>query len=285
MMTTIKNFDSDFSITDESLGQVQRTDCKLLLEIDAGEISYALLSSKNNRFLVFKSYEYDSTENLNELINIDEFLNCKEYEQVVFSIVNAKSTLVPNAFYDDEKKADLLLFNHPIEADESIAKDDFRFFDAKNIFAVKDDLIHFIEKNFNNPSLHHCSTSLIESLLLRNKNRKQPIVNANMHQHQFELTVIENNQLLFYNALPCPTAEDFIYYLLFMFEQLELNPESVALELSGKIQNNSAFHTIAKKYIRNVNFASRTINHEFSYGFENLPPHHHLSLFDLSLCV
>lgn len=283
-MTAIKNLSPLFSITDESLIQVHVNTCKLLIEIDNGEFSFAILNNKSNRFLAYRSYEYENRDTIDEILFNDDLLQQKEFDKTVFSIVNEKSTLVPNAFYDDEKKTELLLFNHEIEADESIARDDFRLFEAKNIFAINDDILHFIEKNFQNPLIHHCSTPLIESTLLRNKNRSQPYVNANIHKKQFELTVIDNNQLQYYNAFHCNTTEDFIYYILFMYEQLELNAETVALELSGKIQRHSPFHAIAARYIRNVEFAARSVNSEFSYGFENLPSHFCPSLFELNLC-
>lgn len=284
-MTTIKNIEPAFSVTDESIEQVQLHACKLLVELDATELSFTVLYNKTNRFLVFKSYSYDTVDALTEIVKADEFLKVKTYQQVVFSIVNAKSTLVPNAFYDAEKKTELLLFNHTVAHDESIATDDFRFFDAKNIFAVNDDLIHLIETNFAKAAIRHCSTPLIESLLLKHKNKNDAVVCANVHNKQFELVVLKNNQLLFYNAFDCATSEDFIYYIMFAYEQLELNPELVALEISGKTEKNSSYHTITKKYIRHVNFSTRYTDHQFSYGFENLPAHQYQTLFDLNLCV
>lgn len=284
-MSEFKTVAPVISIVDESLEVVGLNNCQLFVELDATDIAFALRFIKTGRFIAFKSYNYDSLETLNEIFDGDVLLAHKTFTTVIFSIVNLKSTLIPDALYDAEKKTELLLFNHTIEHDESIAADDFRFFDAKNIYAVNDDLIHVIETKFDKAIIRHCSTPLIESLLLKHKNQNDAVVCANIHNKQFELAVIKNNQLLFYNAFDCPTSEDFIYYIMFMYEQLELNPELVALEISGKTDKNSSYHTITKKYIRHVNFVSRNLNYEFSYGFENLPNHQYQILFDLNLCV
>ena len=63
---------------------------------------------------------------------------------------------------------------------------------------------------------------------------------------------IANQKLLLYNTFEYQTKEDFIYYLLFTAEQLQLNPEIFQLKLFGKISKENELYQIAYKYIRNV---------------------------------
>jgi hypothetical protein len=55
-----------------------------------------------------------------------------------------------------------------------------------------------------------------------------------------------------FNTFDYKSPEDFIYYILFAAEQLQLNPEYFQLELLGKIAENDALYNIAYQYIRNV---------------------------------
>ncbi|MBL4643407.1 MAG: DUF3822 family protein, partial [Flavobacteriaceae bacterium] len=48
--------------------------------------------------------------------------------------------------------------------------------------------------------------------------------------------------------------EDFIYYILFTAEQLQLNPEELLLFFIGDIEEESELYHIAYQYIRNVDF-------------------------------
>ena len=68
----------------------------------------------------------------------------------------------------------------------------------------------------------------------------------------FEISVIQNQKLLLFNSFDYQTPEDFIYYVLFTAEQLNMNPEKFLLELIGAIDTESEFFKIAYKYIRNV---------------------------------
>jgi hypothetical protein len=58
--------------------------------------------------------------------------------------------------------------------------------------------------------------------------------------------------LLFFNSFDYQTKEDFIYYLLFTTEQLNLNPEYIKLQLLGDISEESEWFEMAYTYIRNV---------------------------------
>ena len=46
----------------------------------------------------------------------------------------------------------------------------------------------------------------------------------------------------------------FIYYILFTYEQLELDPNEVALNLTGNIEEDSELYKIAYTYIKDISF-------------------------------
>ena len=86
--------------------------------------------------------------------------------------------------------------------------------------------------------------------LSRNKPSKTMWVH--FAKDHFEIFVIENQKLLLYNSFNYNTPEDFLYYILFTAEQLNMNPDNFDLELIGNITINSEFYKLAYKYIRNV---------------------------------
>jgi hypothetical protein len=78
----------------------------------------------------------------------------------------------------------------------------------------------------------------------------------NIETSHFEIITAANNALKFYNRFDYNTKEDFIYYLLFTAEQLELNPEEFPLILMGAIDESDERYKIVYKYIRNVSILS-----------------------------
>ena len=59
---------------------------------------------------------------------------------------------------------------------------------------------------------------------------------------------------MFYNIFEYETKEDFIYYILFTLEQLELSPEETNISIMGAINEQSELYEILYTYIRNISF-------------------------------
>ncbi len=76
----------------------------------------------------------------------------------------------------------------------------------------------------------------------KNNDDKKMIVNFN--PGHFEIIVVQNQKLLLFNSFDYQTPEDFLYYLLFTAEQLNMNPENFKLELLVTIaEENNSFST------------------------------------------
>jgi hypothetical protein len=103
---------------------------------------------------------------------------------------------------------------------------------------------------------------LVQRLLELSKNNDDRKMFVHVSDSHFEIVVVQNQQLLLFNTFDYKTPEDFIYYILFAAEQLQLNPEHFQLELLGKIAENDSLYNIAYQYIRNVSLldVSNVIN-------------------------
>jgi hypothetical protein len=88
----------------------------------------------------------------------------------------------------------------------------------------------------------------------------------------------DGGQLIYCNAFHFMTPEDIAYYLIFVFEQLNLNPEEVGLTLLGNIDRYSPVYDLLFRYIRNIEFAGRNESFGYSYLFNEIPDHFYYSL-------
>ena len=79
-------------------------------------------------------------------------------------------------------------------------------------------------------------------------------VYVNVSSKSFDVVVIQNKKLQFSNSFEFETKEDFIYYILFTFEQLNLDVEKVKLYFTGDIELESEIYNSTYQYIRNVFF-------------------------------
>jgi hypothetical protein len=135
------------------------------------------------------------------------------------------------------------------------------------------------------PQIHHHSSVFIESFLLIKRHSIEPMqVFVNVHSGFFDMVVIHDRKLRFHNSFAYSTAEDFIYFVLFVFEQLKLLPEKVLVTLSGEILKNSAIYEIMYKYIRNLDFAVPIAQVNDSYILQDVAAYQYQTLFNTILC-
>ena len=66
--------------------------------------------------------------------------------------------------------------------------------------------------------------------------------------------VLKDSEILFYNNFEHQTKEDFIYYILFTLEQLELSTEKTNILITGDINEQSDLYKILYTYVRNIGF-------------------------------
>ena len=83
-----------------------------------------------------------------------------------------------------------------------------------------------------------------------------------------QVIAIKNQKLVLYNSFDYQSSEDFIYYLLFVLDQLEINNETASINLTGEIKKDALIYSMLYKYIQNLSFGERPENLKFSYIFE-----------------
>ena len=193
------------------------------------------------------------------------------------------ATLIPAPLFDIKERESYLQFNQVLDAGDVVISDNIRTADAFNVFSVPSELYTAVAAL--HPRIHHHSSVLVESLLLLNRHNINPMqVFVNVHSGFFDMAVINERKLLFYNSFAYNTAEDFIYFVLFVFEQLKLLPEKVLVTLSGQVIKNSAIYDIMYKYIRNVAFAGPIGQVTESYILQDIAAYQYQTLFNTILC-
>jgi hypothetical protein len=119
-------------------------------------------------------------------------------------------------------------------------------------------------------------------------NSKKEKALSSLHVHilpsSFQFIAIKGQKLELYNSFSYQSSEDFIYYLLFVLDQLGINNEEASISLTGNVEKNSVIYSILHKYIKTLTFGKRPENLKFSYILEEIPSHFHSALFNQYLC-
>lgn len=194
---------------------------------------------------------FDVQKELRELMQQEGILDYA-YSGVVVIHRNNLFSLVPGALFDKNELANYLKFNARILANDLIEYDEISNYDLVNVYVPFMNINNYIYELFGAFDFMHSGTVLIQALLNSHSGGKEPVCYVHAGEHDMDIMVLSQKQLLFYNSFPYTTKEDFIYYLLFTMEQLKLDPGSVKTRLFGDIEEGDEIYTICYEYIQHL---------------------------------
>lgn len=252
---------------------------ELSIQISLSGLSFCILQRDTHTIMSLKEVSFEKKLNpievldqLKHLFNT-ESVTQNTYEAITIIHGNELSTLVPKPLFNEDCIADYLKFNSKILVSDFIAHDDIVINDSVNVYVPYININNFIYDQFGAFTFKHVSTVLIEEILHLEKNASTPKVYVNINKNHFETIIVDNAKLILYNTFEYNAPEDFIYYILFATEQLNLNPETFNLVFIGDVSKQDALYAIAYKYIRNVSFGNRNETYEYletpKYNYSN----------------
>ncbi|WP_299554347.1 DUF3822 family protein [Seonamhaeicola sp.] len=246
------------------------TNQQLSIQLSLNGLSFCILQKDTNTITALKQIEFERKLNPLELLDkLKGIFHSEALLQNNFDIVcvihdNELSTLVPRPLFKEDTLADYLKFNSKILKSDYITHDEVLLSESVCVYVPYININNYLIDKFGAFTFKHISTVLIESILQLEKNAETTKVYVNVSADHFELIIIENAKLLFYNTFEYTTKEDFIYYILYTAEQLNLNPEVFNLVFIGDIDKDDEFYKIAYRYVRHVDFGSRNDAFRFS---------------------
>ncbi|MBC5842814.1 DUF3822 family protein [Flavobacterium sp. F-380] len=231
---------------------------KLSIQVSLNGLSFCCFDTLNGTITSFNELHFDP---FHKDIKIEElfanaFIENNElqdsYDEVLIIHSNNLSTLVPTPLFDENYLGSYLQYNTKVFETDFFAFDNLHNYDINTVYIPYVNINNFFIDKFGTFDYKHSNSILVNKLLDHSKNGEEKKMSVHFNQDHFEIVVIQNKKILLFNSFDYLTPEDFIYYVLFTAEQLNLNPENFSLELIGAIDQDSDYFKIAYKYVRNV---------------------------------
>lgn len=257
---------------------------ELSIQISLSGLSFCILQRDTKTITFLKDYDFERKLNPHELLDKVKHLFSTEpflksnFANVQVLHVNELSTFVPKPLFDETCLADYLKFNSKILKSDFIAFDAIEINDTVNVYVPYVNINNFIYDLFGSFTYKHISTILIEQVLAIEKNANNVKVYINVNKHHFEMVVIDKSKLILYNTFEYTTKEDFIYYILFAAEQLQLNPEMFELNFMGDIDSKDELYVMTYKYVQFVFFGKRQDHYKFNLSAQPKSDHSHFAI-------
>jgi hypothetical protein len=231
---------------------------KLAIHVALNSFSYAVVDTLTNTVSSFNEVDFSafpSEKTIEEKLDIifDEHAKLnKKYDEVLVIHDNNYNTFVPKALFDEKFLGSYLQYNSKVFENDFFTHDVLSNYEIHNVYIPYMNINNALLDRFKSFDYKNSNSILVTKLLDLSKNIEEKQVFVHVGKNKFELVVVQNQALLFFNSFDYKTSEDFLYYLLFTAEQLDLNPEVFKLYLLGRIDQENALYKIAYQYVRNV---------------------------------
>jgi len=279
----------EFAFLDETLDINTTQLYHLSIQVSLNGFSLSILDTVRNKYVALKNYPLDKQkgipeDQLKDIFKKDEFLS-RKYKSSSYFFITDKSTLVPLPLFNKEKIKEYLLFNQPLEEHDKIFYNQIKNAGTYTVYSIPVNICEILDKQFPGIKSYHQSVPFIEQILLKN----QPggfdhSTFIHVTPGIFDIAVSQSKKLILYNQFRFRNENDFIYFVLNIFEQLKLNTEKTLLLLSGEITKTSRYYESVKKYIKTIRFEKRDSQFTYSYTFNQIPEHTFIPLLNLYNC-
>lgn len=257
-------------------------DCDLLILSENKYFTYVILNYRDD-FELLREYKQSEEENFTEfhenVLNLDPYLK-SQYKTVSIGISNKRLVLVPGKIFNENQSTHYLENSAPIWTSDQVMVDDIEQQQIKVVYAFRNVILTQYQRQFPNAQHHNALTQYIIGLnkLLRNVAGGYNLFINALYDTMY-VVLYRNNELTFANVYEFSTGEDFLYYVMLIFKEFQLDQESTPTYISGKLDKDSIIHDLLMRYIRNLSFINTIAAPQLT--IEGIPPHLYFDLFSL----
>ncbi len=254
---------------------------------------FATLDNDNFRYLALEEYAIPS---INSDTRQEFFLQLESFirkhpvfnttsTKVYFAYYTPQLVLIPEDFYDEKRKQVYFGFSATMPKDHKLIVERMNILNARGIYAVPDDLTCFLEKNFRGYRLKHHGAALIESTLAAQKLESwQADAVIHIRKDHFEIILLDNQQLAYYQSFSWQAFDDVLYYLFYVLEQHKLDAAKMHVLLMGKLAMDTHEYETLSGFFNKVTLPHRNDVFHYSEKFDSIPSHFYYNLLNLVIC-
>ncbi len=240
----------------------QKNNYKLSIQLALDGFSFLIYDSEKNRIVKEKEVLYTQKENFYDWLKVKliaEDLLKRKYTSTQILFCSEKQTLVPKELAKENKDKDLFVINFPLEKIEMIVSENID--DVVILSAINSDFYNLIKDYF--PKAKWKTTVLF--LLEQEQTQKEWNVKLLLLNNKLHIMVSNKNKLQFYNSFSFQTKDDLLYYILYVFDNLDISVANSSIRLWGnqnycKLMSETLerYHTDVQLVSGNLKIGSKT---------------------------
>lgn len=263
---------------DEEFDAGKSSHYRLTIQFALGGLSYALLDTKGNRLIALEYYQSDLLADSNDIFHTLERsleskgLNNKSFQSVICIVDERLNMLIPEALFKAEDSEKYLGFEFTLPTGY-VTMTDHLPCKAVNLYAMPQNLQSRIVAKWPNVEIIHSTSVFINSI----PKTEDPTVFVNVRNRDFDMVVIKEGRISFFNNFKFNTKDDFAYFLVFAMEQNGLSGQDTPVCFTGLLRPASEIIDLCSRYIMDIRFVEDPHELHISEALKEVPyPYYHI---------
>lgn len=259
--------------------------CTLSVRLSPEEFFYSIYNPTNEKAYSFLSKA--TNENLSMAANVKEALKDSEilkqsYKRVNIMVVTKRFTLIPFELFEDEQAETIFYHNQTRQDNEVVLYNILKKANVVVVFAIDKSVHQQITDQFPDACFYCQASSLTEYFSGRSKLGNNLKMYACLRKNSVDVLCYDRGRILLINNFKCSATSDIIYYLLYVWKELDFSQERDELHLTGMFTDKEGLVNGLKKFVRQLFVINP--NSEFSLNGHSKAEEVPFDLQTLSLC-
>lgn len=189
--------------------------------------------------------------NLRSAFRETDFLGLP-YKRVNVLMESKRFTTIPLEMFDENQAEQLFYYNFPRQEYEAVCCNLLQRNNLAVVFALDKGVRNFLLEQYPEAHFYAQATPLIACFAEKSLAGNSRKMYAVLHADCIDIFCFERDKLLLNNSLPCTETADRVYYLLYVWKQVEFDQERDELHLSGTLREKEKLLEELRRFVRHV---------------------------------
>ncbi len=260
-----------------------RRDLSLIISNDG--FSFAIFNG-NAELVGLRVYRLTTESKLQEClatINNDNLLK-SIFTKVNIGFGGRPSVLVPEKLFDHRYPEAYLPAKDTDLKTSVFWIDEVASLSGRNIHMIESELKDQLSDYFPGANFKHRTTAFIEYISRTASEKAAPLIYVHVDHNLAYTFLFEEGKLKYSGDFEFKNPNDFLYFVLQVFQEYKLDPEKNHLSLSGMLDANSLIYDKLYRYIRNINWTVPGNELTMDGYIDIFPAHYDFELMAMQLC-
>ena len=167
-------------------------------------------------------------------------------------LINTPVLMVPIEQFQEADATTLYLHSFPRNEKDVVRYNVLPTLNAVCIFCINKDLLSVFNDHFDDVQIIHVMVPVWNHLHQRSFTGHRSKIYGYFHDKQLDICSFQQNRFKFCNSFETSRAHDSLYFLLYVWKQLNLKPEHDEIHILGDIPEQEWLLQEMRRYVKNA---------------------------------